>query len=308
MLPTHFWARPLHYVAPLLFMTALAVSSCAGPSPRERQQERLLARLDSSLIRELAFTNQQTDLIRRALQERLLDFFSSERAKVWQPVTETVHTCAKSTNNQINNMITMLNTEKAYTLFIKGALSDSLYHLLARFRQTALHAHERLLEEFEHTILPHEGFCDTTPNNDVKKMIQQDFAHLTNEEAKALLRYWQKEIAITENKLVTFCFNQVPNSFCGMDIVTSLVSQSHSVLASGETLTITAGVGSFSTRANPKITIQGHPVDLIDNAFAKYSLKAPNKKGKYYIPVVITYLNEIGNFVTENMELAYTVR
>jgi hypothetical protein len=243
MLPSQFLSRSLPcYACLYLFVMGICIS-CSGLSPRERQQRQLLAKLDSSLKRELVFITQETDLVRHALEDRLLDPFSVERAKIWQPIAETVQASAKVTTKQINGMITMLDTEQAYGLFIKGPWTDSLYYLLARFRQNSLNAHERLLAEFEHTILPHEGFNPTIPKDDVKKSLQQDFAHLTNEEAKALLRYWQKEVAITENKLVTYCLNQIPISFCGMEVFSPLVSQSQNILAPGETLTITAGVG-----------------------------------------------------------------
>lgn len=307
MYQSNTWTRPLALHILLCLMIVAACTSCTGLSPRQRQQQQLVARLDSSLKRELAFIHQETDLVRYDLKNRLLDFFSSERAKIWQPIAETVQASAKTTYDQIDGMITMLDTAQTYRLFIKGPWSDSLYHLLARFRQTSLHVHERLLAEFEHTIIPHEGFNPTMPKDDVKKSLQKDFAHLTNAEAKALLHYWQKEIAITTNKLVTYCFNQVPNSFCGITFLTPLISQNQQTLAPGETLAITAGIGSYSIQANPSIQINGQAVPLTDNAVAYYKLKAGQQKGKYSIPIVIEYLDQSGIKMTSRINVDYTV-
>lgn len=307
MLQPHFCTRPLARCGFYCLLIAFMCASCSGLTPRERQQRQLVAKLDSSIKRELVFINEQTKVVSRALEDRLSDPFSAERAKIWQPIAEAVQASAKTTTHEIDGIITMLDTEQAYSLFIKGPWSDSLYQFLARFRQNSLNAHERLLAEFEQTILPHKGFNLTMPKDDVKKSLQQDFTHLTNDEAKALLRYWQKEVAIAANKLITYCFYQVPNYFCGMEFVVPLVSQSQQVLSPGETLSITAGIGSYSAKANPTIHINGQAVPLLDNAVGYYKLKAGERKGKYSIPVVIKYLNQNGVEMSSRTNVDYTV-
>jgi hypothetical protein len=267
---------------------------------------RLLARLDSSLKRELTFINNQNDQIFRAVEERLFDPHSAERAKVWQPIIEAIQACAKSTSNHIDGFISMLDEGQAYNLFTKGPWGDSLYQLLFRFRQTSLHAHERLLEEFDNTIML--GLGKTVTISGSKNFVQQNFDRLTNEEVKAVLNYCKKEVALTENRLVTFCFNQIPSSFCGIDYITSLVSQSHSVLMPGERLTITAGIGSYSYRANPAIFINGQKVPLTNNAVAFYTLKIGQKKGSYSIPVFIEYIEPNGVKASRHVDIAYSVR
>lgn len=308
MLQPHFCTRPLARCGFYCLLIAFMCASCSGLSPRERQQRQLVAKLDSSIKRELVFINEQTLVVRRALEDRLLDAFSAERAKIWQPVAETVQASAKTATNQINELITKLDTEQAYTMFAKGPWSDSLYYLLARFRQVSLHAHEQLLATFEHTILPHEGFDPIMPKDDTKKSLQQDFAYLTNDEAKTLLRYWQKEVAVSTNKLVTFCFYQIPNSFCGINFLTPLVSQSQNILAPGETLTITAGIGSYTSRANPTIYVNKKSIPLVDNAVGYYKLKVGQKKGKYTIPIITEYLDANGIKTTSQINIEYTVQ
>lgn len=309
MYQSNAWTRPLALHFLLCLMIVAACTSCTGLSPRQRQQQQLVAKLDSSLKRELAFIHQETDFVYRGLEEKMFDVRTSERAKIWQPVSKIVDACAKETISEIDDMINLLDTRQAYDLFTKGPWSDSLYQLLARFRQTSLSADKQLLQEFQHTIIPHEGFNQTMPQEDVKKMLQQDFSFLTNEEAKALLHYWQKEVALTANRLILYCFYQVPNTplGCGWEILKPLVSQSQQILAPGETLAITAGIGSYAIRANPSIQINGQAVPLTDNAVAYYKLKAGQQKGKYSIPIVIAYLNQNGVKMTSSTNVDYIV-
>jgi hypothetical protein len=310
MLPSQFLSRSLPCCACLyLFVMGICIS-CSGLSPRERQQRQLLAKLDSSLKRELVFIHQETDFVCSGLEQKTFDPQTSDRAKIWQPISKIIDAGAKETIREIDDMITLLDTRQAYDLLTKGPWSDSLYQLLARFRQTSLSADKQLLQEFRHTLIPHEGFNQTMPQEEVKKILRQDFSFLTNEEAKALLHYWQKEVALTANRLILYCFHQVPNTIlgCGWEMSMPLISQSQHILAPGETLTITAGVGYYISRANPTIYINGQAVPLTDNAVAFYKLKVGERKGKYSIPVVTEYLDASGFKKTSHINIDYKVQ
>ncbi len=309
MLQRHFLPKALPYCACLYILVISVCISCSGLSPRERQQRQLCAKLDSSLKRELVFINEQTDFVCSGLEQKTFELQTSERAKIWQPISKIIDACAKETIREIDDIITLLDTRQAYDLFTKGPWSDNLYQLLARFRQTSLSVDKQLLQEFRHTVIPHEGFNQTMPQEEVKKMLRQDFSFLTNEEAKALLHYWQKEVALTANRLILYCFRQVPNTIlgCGWEMSMPLISQSQHILAPGEKLTITAGIGNYTTKAQPVIHINGKKIPITDHAVGIYSLQVGQQKGEYCIPIVTEYLNQNGVKMTSRTNIAYIV-
>jgi hypothetical protein len=303
------FAKTAHWLGCAAAIAVLSlIAACAGPTPRERQGQQLIAKLSTSMKSEQTFIRSQTSAVCAALAERLTDYIHAEKAKIWQPVVDDIRTRAKSATGAMEGLLRMLKDEDAHTKAVKKLWSDSLFRVLARFKYAALHAHEYLMQTFENELIPGIPIAPQAADSGANAFAKANTDHFNHAETELLLQYWLKEVLLAENKLVTFCFNNSTRNFCGLNISSLLVGQSHSSLSPGETLTITAGVGSYSMRANPKITIQGQPAELDDGAHTTYRIKAPSKKGTYTVPVAISYINEAGVTVSAKKEVVYTVR
>jgi len=82
----------------------------------------------------------------------------------------------------------------------------------------------------------------------------------------------------------------------GFQVFSAIAAQNTTFLKSGELLEITAGVGSFSVAARPKITIDGKNIPLDPDGTAIYRIKAPGKPGKHVIPVKIEFVKPDGSW------------
>lgn len=309
MPPTNLLAMRLRCYIPIVCIIVVASTSCSGPTLQEKKQRQLLAKLDSSMARELVFIDNQTNILYSAIEERLTDPATAERTKHWYSVTEKIREYSSTLTNYIEGISKRLEKSNTNNVLLKEVNGDSLYKALAAFKHTALNAHELLMVEFGSSVMPTIDTSIERLGDKASYFTHQNFAYLNNKEAQALLRYWQKEVLATEYRLIHFCFVQTTTTnFCGFTIESLLIGQSHSTLLPGEKLTITAGIGSFSLKPNLKIYINGKIADLTDNAFTLYDFKVPKQRGSYTIPVDIEYLALNGQKMSYHKSVTYKVQ
>ena len=84
-----------------------------------------------------------------------------------------------------------------------------------------------------------------------------------------------------------------------------LLGQSTTHAKPGEMIEISAGVGSYSTRGNPRIKINGIAASL-SNGVADYQLKVSDKAGKHSVQVTIDFINDDGENVTFTQKIYYS--
>lgn len=86
----------------------------------------------------------------------------------------------------------------------------------------------------------------------------------------------------------------------------ALLGQNTTHLRSGETLEITAGVGSYTVAANPRFIINGITVTPDSNARGTYKLKVSGK-GKKSLPVRIQFTSQNGSPEFHDFNIDYFV-
>jgi len=88
-----------------------------------------------------------------------------------------------------------------------------------------------------------------------------------------------------------------------------LISQNSNILSPGSSLEIRAGVGYFSTKTSPEITINNKTIPLLDSGYALYKIKVPEKEGFYQFPVYTKFLNlNTGKIEIIKKDIKYTVQ
>lgn len=123
--------------------------------------------------------------------------------------------------------------------------------------------------------------------------------------ALTILSKIQNNVKNAENQVVTFCHNKIGEVVVHMDQVGVLVGQSSSYLMPGEELTITAGVGAYSSAVQSNITVNGSPITLV-NGQGEYKTKAGGG-GKHTIQVSGSFTGEDGKAVPISKTIEYTV-
>jgi gliding motility-associated protein GldM len=122
--------------------------------------------------------------------------------------------------------------------------------------------------------------------------------------ALTILSKFQNDVKTSENKVVTFCHEQVGKVIVRFNTYEPIVGQNSKVLLAGQELEIKAGLAAFNSDQKPIITIGGAVVPLDDKGLAVWKQKV-NTSGK--IQVNVKFRNQDGTEDTRPYEVEYTV-
>src|SRR5688572_22068897 len=123
--------------------------------------------------------------------------------------------------------------------------------------------------------------------------------------ALTILSKFQNDVKTSENKVVTFCHEQVGKVEVIFDKFAPIVGQSSNYLMPGQKLTVTAGVGAFNSQAQPVISIGGVNVP-VTNGVATWETTV-GSIGSSSIPILIRYKDQDGQLKEFPTKVEYTV-
>ncbi len=124
--------------------------------------------------------------------------------------------------------------------------------------------------------------------------------------AVTLLSKYQNNIKNSENQVVRFCHNKIGEVKVVYNKFAAIVGQSSNYLMPGDKMKITAGVGAFSTQAQPSITIGGAGVPVNADGVAEREFTADGGGAKS-VPVNVTYTKPDGTKESKSYTIEYTV-
>lgn len=192
--------------------------------------------------------------------------------------------------DDLNASSRLMDTDK------KGkALDDKL----RQYRTAMLNIDPEIKKQFD-AIFPVEVSADGKDNTTSSFRMMPTVAAIT------LLSKLQNNVKNAENQVVTFAHNKIGEVKVIYDKFAAIVGQSSNYVMPGEKVTITAGVGAFSTAAQPQITIGGTsvPVDADGVAVKEFSVDGGGPKS---VPVSVTFTKPDGTKETKTYDLKYTV-
>ena len=258
----------------------------------------------------------------KSLGDKLTDPKTAEKAQIWQPKAEQ----AKKLSDDMTLYLEGLKKElkKAAGLeTIDGKESfkednlDAASHLFGTMGkgkdlEAKLKAYKAAMLNIDPTISA--KFAKTLPV-DVEPPIGQDgtkkdftnaYFNMTPTVAGlTLLSKFQNNIKNAENQVVTFCHEQIGAVVVKFDKTGVLVGQSSNYVMPGQEVTITAGIGAYSSAAQPQISIGGSSVPVIDGK-GTYKISASGS-GARTVPVTIRYLDQDGISQTKTENVEYIV-
>ncbi|HVZ98353.1 MAG TPA: gliding motility protein GldM [Chitinophagaceae bacterium] len=198
----------------------------------------------------------------------------------------------------------MDNLDASTRLFETKGEGKNLEDRLEQYKKDMLGIDPTILANFEHNF-PVSTRAPRSQDG-TKKDFTQSFFHMTPTiSALTILSKFQNNIKNAENEIVTFCDNQIGAVAVHMDQTGILVGQSSNYLMPGQKLTITAGVGAYSSAASPTISIDGSNV-AVNGGQGSTTITAGGA-GEHSIPVTVTYKDENGNTKTQTETITYTV-
>jgi len=258
----------------------------------------------------------------KSLNDKLADAKTAEKAQIWQPKAEQ----AKKLSDDMTNYIESLKKE------LKTAAGLELIDGKESFKEDNLEAASRLFgtegkgKELEAKLKAYKAamlaidpsinakFSKTLPV-DVEPPIGQDgtkkdftnaYFNMTPTVAGlTLLSKFQNNIKNAENQVVTYCHEQIGAVIVKFDKTGVLVGQSSNYVMPGQEIKITAGIGAYSSAAQPQISIGGSSVPVIDGK-GTYKVNASGS-GVRKVPVTIRYLDQDGIAQTKTEDVEYVV-
>jgi gliding motility-associated protein GldM len=283
--------------------------------------------VDKSLVNSNNNIEASNGTLFKSLAAKLSDPQSQANAQKWAPKADQV----KKLSDDLNNYIEELKKELKKGAGLRMKEKDGKQ--VEDFKEDNLDASTRLFEtagkgkEFEAKLNAYKAavlaidpeiktaFSNNFPVNADpivgKEGTTKDFTsayfHMTpTVAALTMLSKFQNNIKNAENQVVTFCHNKVGEVKVIYDKFAAIVGQSSNYVMPGEKISITAGVGAFSTAAQPQITIGGTSVPVNAEGVAVREFSADGSGAKS-VPVSVTYTKPDGTKETKSYSMPYTV-
>jgi gliding motility-associated protein GldM len=258
----------------------------------------------------------------KSLSEKLSDPKTADKAQIWQPKAEQAKKLSDDMSQYLEGLKAELkkqagletvngkesfkedNLEAASRLFGTMGKGVELENRLKAYKAAMLAIDPAITTKFSKT-LP----VDVEPpvgQDGTKKDFTEAYFHMTPTVAGlTLLSKFQNNIKNAENQVVTFCHEQIGAVAVIFDKTGVLVGQSSNYVMPGQEVTITAGIGAYSSAAQPQISIGGSSVPVIDGK-GTYKISASGS-GPRKVPVTIRYLDQQGVSQTKTEEVEYVV-
>ncbi|MEJ7627352.1 MAG: gliding motility protein GldM [Ferruginibacter sp.] len=257
-----------------------------------------------------------------SLLAKLSEPESKVKAEEWQPLGEKAKALSADMNKYIEDLKGELkkeaglkmvdgkesfkedNLEAATRLFAENGKGKELEQRLLAYRKAMLDIHPSIRTQFEKTIP-----VDLEPQvgqDGKKNTFTNAYFHMTPTVAGlTLLSKFQNNVKNAENQIVTYIHEQIGAVKVKFDKTGVLVGQSSNYVMPGDEISITAGIGAYSSAAQPQISIGGVGQQVIDGS-ATYKISASGG-GLRKVPVTIRYKDQDGNDKVETKEVEYTV-
>jgi gliding motility-associated protein GldM len=266
------------------------------------------------------------EVLYKSLEEKVKDPKTAEKAAIWSANATKAKTLSDAFSAYIEGLKKELKTEadarmvdgkevfkeddlEASTrLFGNGEggknRGEELERKLKEYRAAMLAIDPAIAKEFE-TSLSVDGKPATGQDGTVKPFTDAYFHMVPTLAGLTLLSKFQNNVKNSENQVTTYCHNQVGQVEVHMDQVSVLTGQSSTYVMPGQEISVTAGVGAFSSSAKPIINIGGSSVAVVDG---KGTFKTvANGGGEHSIPVTVTFTDENNKQVTKTETIKYTV-
>jgi len=242
--------------------------------------------------------NKSNELSLYSLKNKLADPATSERASVWFPRALEI----QALSSKIYDYIDSLKQKEKMTR--KG--SYELLDKLLKYDKD-VKSIDPLIESISSIDIEIESL--KAEKERYSRFYNRYFKNASALNTTAILSRIQNDKRLLENKVISFCNNQVgmvdgPGFYTAYS---AILGQNSTILKPGEALVITAGLGEFTGKPKTRILIGGTAVPLNESGYAIYKVRV-NKLGKHSIPVTISFFNPITSKEEEfSRNVQYTV-
>jgi len=260
----------------------------------------------------LGFENQS---IYDELEQKISDSRTKAKATIWQPKAVYVKKLSDSLRSYIDNLKSSVHVE-----------TRTLYHRIKDFNEKVLTVLDpgefpdnpilqqdiqKVKEQFRHSfpldITAAGGHTTDSTAGNMPNPIHDYFENADTLATLTMLNKLRNDISVAENRLISYCNSMTISYHEGFYHFFPLATISSSYLKPGQTLEINAGMGAFSSDAEPIVTINGEKIKLNSDGVALYRQTVHQKPGKYFIPVKIEFIQPSGDTARVSKKMEYRV-
>jgi len=263
--------------------------------------------VDNSLGTANATIDTKNKQLFESFEELKNDPKTAERANKWAPLALQAQTLSSQMVNYIEGLkkeikIAAGGTGPTYADFNQdnlegptnlmadpGTKGKQLQQKLIEYRNALLNINPEIKSKFENS-LPLK--VETPPSSgEIKKSWSDVYFNMVPAIAAiTILSKFENDIKNSEAMIVDYCHQQVGSVKFVINTYKPLVGQSSNYLMPGQELTITAGIGSYNSEAQPKISIDGANIPLNSNGVAEYKFNVggPNPNNIKRVHIMYT--------------------
>lgn len=283
--------------------------------------------VDKSLINSSKNITRSNDVLYKSLTDKLTDpNTNKELAKTWHENAEKVKGLSAELSTYIDGLKMDLkkganlvmkekngvqvedfkedNLDASTRMFETGGKGTELEKKLMAYKASVLAIDSSIAREFTNNF-PVSTDVPAGQEGKVKDFTTTYFHMTPTVAALTILSKFQNNVKNAENQVVTYCHNKIGQVEVHMDQVGVLVGQNSNYLMPGQELVVTAGVGAYSSSANPTISINGASV-AVDKGQGTYKTTVSGT-GERTIPINVTFKGEDGKMVSVPSSVKYTV-
>ena len=279
--------------------------------------------VNSSLEKTNTVITASTGDIMKSLADKRNKAEYSERANYWYPKAEVVQKKSDEINSFIQGLKDRILIEAggdpkdATKAFKEDNLDIATRIMIDKGEGPKL---EKMLKDYKAAVLGvdtkiNEAFATSLPlnlekpqsKNKAGKTWEGAYFHMVPTVASlTILSKFQNDIKTTENKVITFCHEQVGKVEVIQDAFAAIAVANSTNVLPGQEIEITAGVGGFSTKAKPIISIDGQNVTVGADGAVHHTIKA-SSLGSHTVNVNIKYFDQDNKEQSIQRRIEYTV-
>jgi gliding motility-associated protein GldM len=258
-----------------------------------------------------------------SLKGKLTEPGTQVRAHIWYPKAEKVQEYSKTVYDYIQGLKDRILTEAggdpkdptakykednldiATRIMIEKGEGPKLLKMLTDYKNNVLGVDDSVKSTFANT-LPINLEPPKSQNRAGKTWEGAYFHMVPTVAALTILSKFQNDVKTTENKVVTYCHERVGKVDVQQDAFTAIAVADATYVLPGQDINITAGVGGFSTKVQPRISIAGQGIKVDEDGTAKLKVKG-DALGSHTIPVHIEYTDQNNKVIKVDKTIEYTV-
>jgi gliding motility-associated protein GldM len=246
--------------------------------------------------------------IMTSLQSKLNDEGTKDRAQIWYPHAQKTQQLSTDLYNYIQKFKDQIlkeagadyakgdssykddNLDIATRIMVEHGGGKELYNKLRDYKDAILKIDTAIQIKFANSLSINLA-KPKTQNKGNKTWEDAYFRMVPTVAALTILSKFQNDVKTTENKVISFCHEKVGAVEVLQDAFAALAIANTTNALPGQEIEITAGVGGFSKKISPQITIGGQTQTVGEDGAVHYKFKA-NNLGSNSIPVVIEYTDQ----------------